>query len=139
MSLPTHAKSTYRAILRELPRRSLASPTPLHNRVREAYRRNLTPHSNTATSSTEMSSPQTTDGEEATQQHRIQEAEQFAQYAKAQRMYAMLVDRYNPGSLMDEEERVRLTARRVGMDLPDMPDLSEYKKGKKSGEGEGEA
>lgn len=35
-------------------------------------------------------------------------------------MYATLLERYNPGigAEMDEEERVRLTARRVGMDLP---------------------
>jgi ATP synthase assembly factor FMC1 len=29
-----------------------------------------------------------------------------------------LLERYNPSLDMDEEERVRLTARRVGMDLP---------------------
>jgi hypothetical protein len=29
-----------------------------------------------------------------------------------------LVERYNPGMNMDEEERVRLSARRVGMNLP---------------------
>ncbi|KAL2797159.1 hypothetical protein BJX66DRAFT_335347 [Aspergillus keveii] len=105
MSLPTTtAKSTYRALLRELPRRSLASPTPLHNRVRDAYRKPATTN---------------TLNEEETLR-RLQEAEQFAQYAKAQRTYAMLVDRYNPGSLMDEEERVRLTARRVGLDLPEL-------------------
>lgn len=40
-------------------------------------------------------------------------------------MYAMLLDRYNPGMEMDDEERVRLTARRVGMELPDDVDLSE--------------
>ena len=33
-------------------------------------------------------------------------------------MYLSLVERYNPGMNMNEEERVRLTARRVGMDLP---------------------
>lgn len=52
-------------------------------------------------------------------------------------MYATLLERYNPGMNMDEEERVRLTARRVGMDLPDEfsyagssdPDSSEGKKG----------
>ncbi|KAG9823397.1 hypothetical protein KCU68_g16316, partial [Aureobasidium melanogenum] len=49
---------------------------------------------------------------------RVQEAEQLAQYLKAQRMYVTLVERYNPGMNMNEEERVRLTARRVGMDLP---------------------
>ena len=34
-------------------------------------------------------------------------------------MYATLLERYNPGMSMDEEERVRLTARRVGMELPE--------------------
>lgn len=49
----------------------------------------------------------------------IEQAEQFLQYVKAQRMYATLLERYNPGMNMEEEERVRLTARRVGMDLPE--------------------
>ena len=39
-------------------------------------------------------------------------------YLKSQRMYNTLLERYNPGMNMDEEERVRLTARRVGLDLP---------------------
>lgn len=43
---------------------------------------------------------------------------QFTQYAKAQRVYTTLLERYNPGADMSETERVRLTARRVGMDLP---------------------
>ena len=34
-------------------------------------------------------------------------------------MYATLLERYNPGMFMDETERVRMTARRVGMDLPE--------------------
>lgn len=33
-------------------------------------------------------------------------------------MYATLLERYNPGMDMSEEERVRLTARKVGMNLP---------------------
>lgn len=40
------------------------------------------------------------------------------QYLKAQRMYTTLVERYNPGMNMNDEERIRLTARRVGMNLP---------------------
>lgn len=47
-------------------------------------------------------------------------------------MYVSLLERYNPGMNMDEEERVRLTARRVGMDLP-----QEYRV-KTSGDGDGE-
>lgn len=46
------------------------------------------------------------------------ELEQFVLYVRAQRMYATLLERYNPGMNMDEEERVRLSARRVGMNLP---------------------
>jgi hypothetical protein len=48
----------------------------------------------------------------------LQQAEEFVKYVQAQRMYATLIERYNPGMGMSEEERVRLTARRVGMDLP---------------------
>lgn len=44
----------------------------------------------------------------------------MAQYAKAQRVYTELLERYNPGMNMEEEERIRLTARRVGFDLPDL-------------------
>jgi hypothetical protein len=51
---------------------------------------------------------------------RIQEAEQLAQYARAQRVYCDLLERYNPGMGMDEEEKIRLTARRVGFDLPEL-------------------
>jgi ATP synthase assembly factor FMC1 len=51
-------------------------------------------------------------------QEKIEVAEQLVQYLKSQRMYATLVERYNPGMGMDEEERVRLSARRVGLNLP---------------------
>lgn len=34
-------------------------------------------------------------------------------------MYGALLERYNPGMDMSEEERVRLSARRVGMDMPE--------------------
>ncbi|KAL4989535.1 ras guanine nucleotide exchange factor domain-containing protein [Aspergillus falconensis] len=123
------AKSTYRAILRELPRRSLSAPTPLQNRIREAYRK-------PTSQSSQYAGESVSEGEAVVR--RLQQAEQFAQYARAQRMYAMLVDRYNPGSLMDEEERVRLTARRVGLDLPELPGEQQKENGKK-GEGEGSA
>lgn len=33
-----------------------------------------------------------------------------------------LLERYNPGMNMDEEERVRLSARRVGLNLPELHD-----------------
>ncbi|PLB46714.1 hypothetical protein P170DRAFT_511401 [Aspergillus steynii IBT 23096] len=97
--------STYRALLRELPRRKLSSPTPLHQRIRALYRTPVTPGTETQTHDEAL-------------HHRLQEAEQMALYARAQRSYAVLVERYNPGMTMDEKERIRLTARRVGWDLP---------------------
>ena len=93
----THLRSLYRSILRELPRRPLSNQSPIHHRIRSAF------------SSTSAIPRQ------------LEEAEQYVRYAKAQRMYATLLERYNPGMSMDEEKRVKLTARRVGMELPDMP------------------
>jgi len=91
---PSHIRSLYRALLRELPHRPLSAPSPIQQRIR-------------TTISSEDATPQ------------LEETEQFIQYAKAQRMYATLLERYNPGMGMDEEERVRLSARRVGMNMPE--------------------
>jgi hypothetical protein len=56
-------------------------------------------------------------------------AEQFAAYLRAQREHATLLARYNPGMDMSQDERVRLSARRVGLDLP-----PEHKKDEGKGE-----
>ena len=94
-------RSIYRRLLRELPSRTpsiLANPSPIQRNIREDI------------SSTPSSSPS---------QHKIAEAEQFIQYLKAQRMYLTLIERYNPGMNLEEEERIRLTGRRVGMEMPE--------------------
>jgi hypothetical protein len=94
---PFRLRSLYRHLIRELPPRGiLASPrTPLHNRIREQFSSSQTP--------SEIA---------------VAQAEQAAAYFRHQAQYVTLIERYNPGMGMDEEERVRLTARRVGMDLP---------------------
>lgn len=95
-----HARALYRAILRELPPRT---PTIAPSAIRSSIRSHFAKGATTA------------------DQHglsRRQEAEQLIQYLKAQRTYGELLERYNPGMNMDEEERVRLTARRVGMEMP---------------------
>ncbi|TDZ30335.1 ATP synthase assembly factor FMC1 [Colletotrichum spinosum] len=100
MSAAPQLRSIYRSLLRELPPRPILARerSPLHNRLRDSF-------ANAAAAT-----------------HRAEakaaEAEQLAAYLRAQRTYVTLVERYNPGMNMDEEERVRLTARRVGMDLP---------------------
>ncbi|KAI0120634.1 putative ras guanyl-nucleotide exchange factor RasGEF [Xylariales sp. AK1849] len=92
---PSRIRSIYRALLRELPPRPSQPRSPLHDRVRETFSNEASQH-----------------------EHAVVQAEQLVQYLKAQRQYVTLVERYNPGMNMDEEERVKLTARRVGMDLP---------------------
>lgn len=109
MVTPFKLRSLYRSFLRELPIRphSKTARSPLQSRIRETIA------SGSATP--------------------IEQAEQFLQYVKAQRMYATLLERYNPGMNMDEEERVRLTARRVGMDLPEEFSLGSSKDGNGTG------
>ena len=105
-----HLRSLYRSILRELPSRPLtAPPSPLRSRIRESF----------------AAPPKEASPEYALRQR--QEAEQFVQYVKAQRTYITLLERYNPGMTMDDEDRIRLSARRVGMNMP-----IEFQQGKKS-------
>ena len=107
-----HLRSLYRSILRELPARPItAPPSPLRTRIRASF-----------TEPAQDPSP-----EYSLRQR--QEAEQFIQYVKAQRTYITLLERYNPGMTMDDEDRIRLSARRVGMNMP-----IEFQVGKKSEE-----
>ena len=113
-------RSLYRRLIRELPARlpsNLANPSPIQQRIRGNF-----------------ASPATTDTSPRTLEAAIQSTEQFVQYLKAQRVYITLIERYNPGMNMRDDDRIRLTARRVGMDLP-----SEYMKdgGEKGGQGGG--
>ncbi|KAK4160008.1 putative ras [Cladorrhinum sp. PSN259] len=84
----------YRSLLRSLPPRAiLQSPrAPLHQTMRDAFQ-NLDAKT-------------------------VPQLKQYAAYLKSQQQYVELIERYNPGMGMDEEERVRLSARRVGMNLP---------------------
>lgn len=92
-------RSLYRSFLRELPPRPILSKarSPLQQRLRELLHPDKSP---------------------APGDLGVAQSEQYLAYVRAQRTYVTLLERYNPGMGMDEEERVRLTARRVGMDLP---------------------
>lgn len=102
LPLSPQIRSLYRSLLRELPTRPLSTPSPLHQRIRHAFSSSNPPSTSTSTTVAQL-----------------EETEQYLQYVKAQRMYATFLERYNPGMGMDEEERVRLTARRVGMEIPE--------------------
>ncbi|CAI9637342.1 unnamed protein product [Alternaria burnsii] len=99
-------RSIYRRLLRELPstpqttrtqHQKLSSPSKLQQRIRQT-----------------LSRPSPT----GNAQSQVAQAEQFIQYVQAQRTHSTLLERYNPGMGMTEEERVRLSARRVGINLP---------------------
>lgn len=126
-----HLRSLYRSLLRELPPQQLgpisktlssssSSPPPLRHRLRSTF------------TSPSIHSPPNS----SVLLRQRQEAEQFLQYIRAQRVYTTLLERYNPGIRVDEEdgerERVRLTARRVGMEMP-----REWYERKKGGGGHG--
>jgi ATP synthase assembly factor FMC1 len=102
--------SLYRSLLREMPSRQLSNPSPLKQRLRSRFVDEVS-LSTTPSSSVAVE-------ELGVLEERLETAEQFVKYARAQRMYTTLLDRYNPGEEFDQEERVRLSARRVGMNLP---------------------
>ncbi|OHF00285.1 FMC1 protein family [Colletotrichum orchidophilum] len=108
MTTVPRLRSLYRSLLRELPPRPVLARerSAIHNRLRASF----AAHGNVAAVADATAKPRA--------EADAAEAEQFAVYLRAQRTYVTLLERYNPGMNMDEEERVRLTARRVGMDLP---------------------
>ena len=135
--IPNHilfqSRSLYRSILRELPARLpsshtiLSDPSPLQRHVRRAFTEPLSRQARGAAENGNCTQVATGDlpGEPRTQdidshiKRRLQEGEQYLQYVRAQRHYLTLLERYNPGVNMSEEDRLRLTARRVGMELPE--------------------
>lgn len=88
-------RSIYRSLLRELPPLT-ASPkqiktTPAHIFLRKSF--------------------QSRDA--------VGKAEQIRDYLKAQRVYIALLERYNPSlGIEKEEDRIKLSARRVGFEMP---------------------
>ncbi|KAI0437919.1 hypothetical protein F4803DRAFT_119496 [Xylaria telfairii] len=97
MPQPARIRSLYRSLLRELPPRPLTSTnsrSPLHEKLRQSF------------------------SNDASKENTVHQAEQLIQYLRAQRQYTTLLERYNLGMNMEEEERIRLSARRVGMNLP---------------------
>ncbi|OQN98452.1 hypothetical protein B0A48_15722 [Cryoendolithus antarcticus] len=112
MSAPLPAvRSLYRRFLRELPARSpslLANPSPIQRHLRQDFTAAL--HDTSTSLSHQAGKPVAA---------RLHEAEQYLLYVKSQRVYATLLERYNPGMNMGEEDRVRLSARRVGINLPE--------------------
>ncbi|RKF59085.1 hypothetical protein OnM2_063053 [Erysiphe neolycopersici] len=102
MSSSSQIRSIYRSFLRELPPIRKAPPTTIFKstlvkRIRSSLTSSSSPNKNIST---------------------LQQAEQFLQYLRAQNTYVSLLNKYNSNTGMDQSEKIRLTARRVGMELP---------------------
>lgn len=97
---PTHVRSLYRSFLRELPPLCRKSSVSLHARLRESF------------------SQSTAESPSSISQIESEQADQLLVYFRAQRMYTTLLERYNPSLRMETEDRVRLSARRVGLNMP---------------------
>ena len=111
---PSQLRALYRALLRELPPRPILSrhQSPLYRSLRASFAKPTpapAPFSPSESSQTQPFVPANID---------VSLAEQLLGYLRSQRTYVGLIERYNPGMGMDQEERIRLTARRVGMNLP---------------------
>jgi len=89
-------RSLYRQLLRELPPLT-PKRTSLHARLRQRF----------GGTGTDAAMPK-------------EHAEQLLKYLQCQRVYVTLLERYNPGLAgdVDVAEHTRLTARRVGLDMP---------------------
>ncbi|OAL25403.1 hypothetical protein AYO20_10513 [Fonsecaea nubica] len=111
-------RTLYRRLLRELP----PTPQPRHTLPRSPLHASIRTHLSSYREGQQQQNSASDNGAATAvtdnQLARLQELEQFVMYLRAQRMYGTLLHRYNPGMGMDEEERVRLTARRVGMEMP---------------------
>jgi len=98
----TTTRALYRTLLRELPPIS-QKRTHLHTRLRSS-----------------ISSSSSSSGEGETRNKDRQLLGQLATYLRAQRTYATLLERYNPSlGPRGDDDRIRMSARRVGLDMPE--------------------
>lgn len=108
--MTVNARVLYRHLLRELPPLT-AQRTMLHHTLRQSF--TSPPSSSNSSIGIYAAKPP---GERA---------KQFLKYLQSQRSYVALLERYNPalaaGGEMDLAEHARLTARRVGLDMPTGP------------------
>ncbi|OCH94241.1 hypothetical protein OBBRIDRAFT_161597 [Obba rivulosa] len=100
----------YRSVIRELNRSAIA-PRATRNKIITSHFRKIF--------------------EESLQGNRSErfetEARDAVTFLRSQRMHKVLLDRYNPLHDLTAEERIKATARRVGLDMPLTPQGEEEK------------
>ncbi|KAI0080736.1 hypothetical protein K474DRAFT_1589133 [Panus rudis PR-1116 ss-1] len=95
------ALPAYRSVVREVYRSSI-HPRPLRNKAITSNFRAV------------LESYRSETGRPAFQQ----DIENVLTFMRSQRMHKILLERYNPLHDLTTEERVKATARRVGLDMP---------------------
>ncbi|ODQ81661.1 hypothetical protein BABINDRAFT_159923 [Babjeviella inositovora NRRL Y-12698] len=58
--------------------------------------------------------------QEATEYRDLQHIANITTFLQSQRVYQELLERYNPGMNMEQSDKVRKTAHRVGLELPEL-------------------
>ncbi|EMD41030.1 hypothetical protein CERSUDRAFT_131508 [Gelatoporia subvermispora B] len=100
----------YRSVVRELNRSAIA-PRETRNKVIASHFRKIFEDSLQGTKSDRFE----------------KEARDAITFLRSQRVYKELLDRYNPLHDLTTEERIKATARRVGLDMPLTPEGEEDK------------
>ncbi|KAI0728762.1 hypothetical protein C8Q72DRAFT_833018 [Fomitopsis betulina] len=93
-------QSVYRSLVREVNKASTSAPATRSKTIANNLRAVI--------ENSRQSNPQAFD-------HDLKNAVTFM---RSQRMYKILLERYNPLHGLSTEERVKATARRVGLDMP---------------------
>ncbi|KAI5788886.1 hypothetical protein DFH27DRAFT_572622 [Peziza echinospora] len=112
----------------------MPQPPPSTHQIRTIYRallRRLPPLTTPATTTTTTPTPKSTSKISITPTHSFlrqnltsggkeaaQKVAQISEFLRAQRMYVELLGRYNPEVRGDEEDRVAMSAKRMGFVMP---------------------
>ncbi|CCF51634.1 hypothetical protein NDA11_000200 [Ustilago hordei] len=116
-------KTLYQNVLKEAERSVriyMTTKLPKIKEYKDAENGTITDSKNSASSSyTPFIAPQKSSAE-----FRQQNLENLHVFLQNKALHAELLQRYNPTTGITEEERIRLTARRVGLDVPITHDAS---------------
>ncbi|KZT72643.1 hypothetical protein DAEQUDRAFT_594163 [Daedalea quercina L-15889] len=96
----TSPQSVYRAVAREVNRASISAPATRSKTIVKNFRTIIE------------------SGGQSNTEHFDHDLANAVTFMKSQRMYKILLERYNPLHDMSAEEKVKATARRVGLDVP---------------------
>ncbi|KAL5488324.1 hypothetical protein ACEPAI_6432 [Sanghuangporus weigelae] len=102
--MATQCRATYRSVLRELAKSSIVPRASRNHEIARTFR---------SIFDEQCSSSSSKDSEKL-----FRDMRNATTFLRAQRIHKELLDRYNPLHDMTQEERVKATANRVGLNTP---------------------